>query len=205
MRRAAPEADGADGSGEAEAEAEVDPEEVRCNAALTLVAAVQGNRLSIEAAKKAGCVGALATLLAFGAESTPAYLCAMGLHALGYDHEKAQEAALGYDALEGGGRHSAEQANLAALRAVWLLKSEPQGWSPFPSNSRTLRRSLGMDGAEATGAPAAAPAALAPVPEAAPPAAAPPDSKAARREQRRAQHDAAHRQHHQWAGHADEE
>lgn len=125
-----PEADGADGSGEAEAEAEVDPEEVRCNAALTLVAAVQGNRLSIEAAKKAGCVGALATLLAFGAESTPAYLCAMGLHALGYDHEKAQEAALGYDALEGGGRHSAEQANLAALRAVWLLKSEPQSQPP---------------------------------------------------------------------------
>ena len=127
----APEAGGGE-EGREGAGAPPDAYEMRTNAALCLCALVGGNKVSREAAKKAGAVEALATLLDGDSEERGAYLAAMGMHALGLDTPAAQEKAVAplqaAAAAKSPEEAPAPTGRLGALRQVWQLKAEPERW-----------------------------------------------------------------------------
>ena len=123
-------------------------EEVRLNAALCLTALVHSNPPSRNAAKAAGAIDAIATLLdappsAAGGDGTEghgetetAYVAAMALQALGYADEASQRTAVApasqHDDTRPGGQRAAVSkrtgARVAALRTVWTAKEVPERW-----------------------------------------------------------------------------
>ena len=115
-----------------------DPVELRHNAALCLKALVEGNTVSREAAKKAGAVEALATLLDEGEQSQGAYLAAMALKAFGMTDSSEQERALQershsiaaekHDSLEVERLVQTMPARVETVKRVWMLTEEPQNW-----------------------------------------------------------------------------
>ena len=103
-------------------------EDVRANAALCFVSLVSGNRVSREAAKAAGAVECIATLLDGGAEWEGAYLAAMSMQALGLQNEREQERALSPQKASRTSVKEKEVARTGVLREVWALKEEPERW-----------------------------------------------------------------------------
>ena len=128
---APPRAEDGGGSG-----APPDPTELRHNAALCLSALVSANAVSREAAKAAGCVEAVATLLDEGKDTQGAYLAAMALQALGLKDAGAQEMALKQRQQElarpGTPEHErlskTMPARVQTVRSVWKLSEEPEHW-----------------------------------------------------------------------------
>ena len=105
------------------------PDELRTNAALCLCALVSGNAVSREAAKKAGAVDALSTMLDGGdPEWEGSYLAAMGMQALGLGDEAAQEKAISPGKAARASVRERGEARTDTLHGVWALKSEPSRW-----------------------------------------------------------------------------
>ena len=136
---AADEETGGGGEGVEQPDVLVAPDyaELRQNAGLCVASLVSANKLSKEAARKAGCVEALLTLLDAGgfgggggggassaAASQSAYLAVMALQGLGMLDQSAQETAARRG--EGAGRLGEKRA--ASLKKVWELKKVPSEW-----------------------------------------------------------------------------